>query len=148
MISYADDSFLTYGLNIEDAALEASVRFTALQDWFSENRLILNNQKTQALIFKTKNSVETIIDDIMLGDFKVPINSDAKILGIHLDVGLNWHAHIAQLNLIALRTSRKYISYETLTMVYRVFVTQKKNISPMKLLLWCIEYSSRKKKTE
>ncbi|KAK9745352.1 Reverse transcriptase (RNA-dependent DNA polymerase) [Popillia japonica] len=77
VISREDDiSFLTYGLNIEDAALEASVRFTALQDWFSENRLILNKQKTQVLVFKTKNSVEAIIDEIMLGDFKVPINSD------------------------------------------------------------------------
>ncbi|KAK9708389.1 hypothetical protein QE152_g27242 [Popillia japonica] len=125
MISYADDiSFLTYCLNIEDAALEASVRFTALQDWFSENRLILNKQNTQALVFKTKNSVETIIDDIMLGDFKVPINRYAKILGIHLDAGLNWHSHIAQLNLklskvsFALRALTKYISYENPTMTY------------------------------
>lgn len=78
---YADDtSFLT---KKQDNAIETNQ--TTLKNaniWFTSNKLLLNEEKTQVVTISTKNNAE--VDNI-------------KFLGMIIDSRLNWSAHIEEL---------------------------------------------------
>lgn len=52
-------------------------------EWFAENKLTINNSKTQSLIFSLRH-------------LSIDINNEpVKYLGIHLDPGLTWEEHVS-----------------------------------------------------
>ena len=61
-----------------------------LLNWFKANKLSLNLQKTVMMWFgRNSNSKNMKMDDIT-----IPIVKYTKFLGVYLDDGLTWHAHI------------------------------------------------------
>ena len=54
--------------------------------WFSINKLNMNDNKTEKMLFPTRGVKE------------INKNHQAKFLGIHLDPELRWNTHIDQLS--------------------------------------------------
>ena len=63
----------------------------ALFDWFKDNRLKSNPDKCHALV-STNNSV-----DIKIGDYVISNSECEKLLGVKIDVNLNFNTHISEL---------------------------------------------------
>jgi hypothetical protein len=87
---YADDTCLTWK-NINVNALEININndLIVLKEWFDRNRLCLNIQKTNILLYK---NCETLNVKIHKDSIK-QVNSQ-KFLGITVDKNLKWDDHI------------------------------------------------------
>ena len=63
--------------------------------WFSANGLILNDSKTQALLYTPASSCVPLANSFLLGDsVEVNLSDPVKCLGITLDNHLNWKTHV------------------------------------------------------
>lgn len=83
---YADDStFLVKGADI--AVLQTDVNAISLKvsNWFSANSFLLNNDKTQNIVFSLRDIPDNIVS-----------NQHVKLLGMILDRSLSWTPHIEQ----------------------------------------------------
>ena len=91
---YADDtSLIVSGATASEAEAKANALLISLQQWFCANKLYLNPNKTQIMVFhnyqnKNNNKVNIKIDNKTLMQV-----STIKFLGVHLSENLNWSAH-------------------------------------------------------
>ena len=69
-----------------------------LTDWFCANKLSLNVNKTNFLVFSPKSKIISNEMTIKLGDQLIRRVNNAKKLGIHIDDELQWGAHIDHLS--------------------------------------------------
>lgn len=80
---FADDTTLFVEDNNEQELLEkASITLAKAQVWFLSNRLLLNQDKTQEIIFSLKNI--SMLDNPPY----------VKLLGLHLDPHMKWQDHV------------------------------------------------------
>jgi hypothetical protein len=95
MISFADDSnIFAEGSSMILAEELLNKEFPNLIRWLSTNRLSLNIKKTNNMIFGVKKW--TPIEDINIkinGETLIRVEQ-TKFLGVILDSGCNWQAHI------------------------------------------------------
>ena len=72
-----------------------NAELTCVADWFSANRLTLNLDKTNFILFKSHRKV-TPRDNLSLLINDVPITQveSTKFLGVHVDQHLTWNQHI------------------------------------------------------
>ena len=95
-----------------------------LLSWFDQNRLRINNDKTQALTMGPC----TYNYDIILNDVQIETQRSTKILGVTLDRMLSFKDHIsgqlkkAHAQSAALRRIRRFASVEVMTGLYKSFV--------------------------
>lgn len=122
---YADDTnLLTGGRNVESLALSGENLFCRAQDWFKSNRLLLNNNKTKVLLFRTKQFKIEKPGTLTFGQSNTELVEHTKFLGIHLDEFLNWSNHILELNkklssvCYGIRVTAKYMNERTLKILY------------------------------
>lgn len=111
MILFADDTAITVSSNdvdtLHDRMKDSHV---AISNWFGNNRLSLNESKTQVLVF----SLRRIQADL------VPV----KYLGVHLDSGLTWEVHVSHLMkklnsaIFAIRSLRGLVPLDVLMTTY------------------------------
>lgn len=95
---YADDTnLLVWGDNLQSTLQEANEQFDNVTMWFARNKLILNPDKTTAILFKTKQSRVVIPETIVLGNAAHNLNGSCKFLGVYLDEFLDWGVHINNL---------------------------------------------------
>lgn len=126
---FADDTSLT----IKDTSVsklrdKAGEIVTELNEWFSNNKLILNSGKSNFIQFHSMQSKSTIdridhinnsIDNSLLSSVK-----QLKFLGVILDENLNWSAHcssiVKKLNsaCFAIRTIFYLTNVQTAKLVY------------------------------
>jgi hypothetical protein len=106
---YADDtSILVKGETREEMLLKAKIAMQEAEDWFAVNNLSLNKNKTQHLEFTTRK-LESI---------------EIKLLGLHLDSGLDWSAHVAALArklsaaIFSLRRIKQLSNYQAAYLAY------------------------------
>nr|CAI5844362.1 unnamed protein product [Callosobruchus analis] len=94
---YADDmSLLISAHNTTSLSLSATEELQRVQQWFQDNGLSLNTNKTNFIQFNYLNrsndhslvvrSVHTSIEQV----------DAAKFLGIHIHSGLKWNIHVYQ----------------------------------------------------
>nr|CAI5846332.1 unnamed protein product [Callosobruchus analis] len=94
---YADDtSLLISAHNITSLSLLATEELQRVQQWFQDNGLSLNTNKTNFIRFNYLNrshdhsllvrSVHTSIEQV----------DAAKFLGFHIHSGLKWNIHVDQ----------------------------------------------------
>ena len=72
-----------------------------LEYWFRKNYLMINNGKTVAISYYTKQSRFLMRPKINYGNTDIADKSDSQFLGIHITENLKWatHIHILRLQL-------------------------------------------------
>ena len=94
-ILFADDTsvYLSHE-NLQTLQLTFNTELVALTEWFNTNRLILNVNKTNFMIFSNK---KCNFDNITLtmNNTSVSHVSTLKFLGVTIDHKLSWHNHIS-----------------------------------------------------
>ena len=98
-ILFADDTtiYMSYqNLNYINFCLEHDLK--NISDWFKANSLTLNLSKTVLMLFKNKKS-PGIIENIKIDQTNIPLVHETKFLGIWLDEGLTFVAHLNKLNI-------------------------------------------------
>lgn len=135
IFTYADDTaLLVHGNDWSETEKYAQMMLDIVMNWFSNNLLTLNAEKTKLISFSLSNRTQPHISPIVKAHSCSPYTSCAcptlattscvKYLGVQIDKHLNWYRHIDNL---VIRT-RKLISIfkklrcsadsETLMMAY------------------------------
>ena len=98
---YADDSqvYLVFKPSDSQARQDALTRvetgFEDTQTWMSNNKLKLNGDKTEAIVFTSKHNVKhTDTIQLPLGDTTVPTASSVKSLGVTFDSLMKMEQHV------------------------------------------------------
>lgn len=126
-ITFADDTVLLYSFENEDN-LELTVN-TDLQkymNWLMCNRLKINTEKTQYMIFKQKNRTLTT-PSIKINNINIAKVEKVKYLGLIIDEKLNWNAHVNYISdkivpmVGALYKNRDYLTFKTEINVYNSY---------------------------
>lgn len=127
---YADDSALIYHA---DSFLELSIYMehdlNLLSNFLSTRNLFINFDKTEFMLFITKNTnVQDAFHEIIVGNKKILRTETYNYLGLVLDSQLNWSSHIEH---IAKKISpytyvffnlRRYLSSNLLETLYFAFI--------------------------
>ena len=90
---YADDTCLLHSgktANILENAINTDLEL--LQHWLDENRLVINIQKTNFLVFKTINKPDISLK-LKINGKDIQRESKVKYLGMVLDDGWDWGPH-------------------------------------------------------
>jgi hypothetical protein len=123
-ILYTDDTNLIINnKNLDDFKTTMNNADQYLNNWFKQNLLCLNCQKTRFLHFKirTSNSIDINMDHM---DDPISKVQNVKFLGLMLDDTLSWKSHVDHLECklssacFVLRTLRPLLSEGTLRTVY------------------------------
>lgn len=82
---------------MQELTAKAKEFFNLVTEWFTSNKLILNKDKTNVLLFKTKQSNIIKPSQIELNNKELNLMENAKFLGIYINENLNWSFHINKL---------------------------------------------------
>ena len=97
-ILFADDTTVYHSsTNLNELIGLFEEDLVTLTDWFCANKLSLNVNKTNFLVFSPKEKIISNEMTINLGDQIIRRVNNAKFLGIHIDDELQWGAHIDHL---------------------------------------------------
>ena len=82
-------------LPIAIAAMESCVR--VIRNWMHENRLLMNETKTEFLLIGTKQQLAKVnVDHVKVGNADIVPHSPVKNLGVWLDSNLSMVEHITK----------------------------------------------------
>ncbi|VEN43702.1 unnamed protein product [Callosobruchus maculatus] len=65
-----------------------------IQKWLSDNKLILNENKTTAMFFRTAQCKKGVPNILNFSENTIPISANIRFLGLELDSQLKWDYHI------------------------------------------------------
>ena len=92
---FADDtSVFIQGDQLDDIADKMNIELKKLVAWLNANKLSLNIDKTQYMIFRTSNRKLIIPTKLEINDNAIKQVSSTTFLGITIDNKLNWAEHI------------------------------------------------------
>lgn len=151
---YADDSSITYTTK-EIKTLKTIIEADLLKihEWFKNNLLVLNANKTKILFYNSTGRESNYPPDILLGDKKIEKVTEMKYLGLTIDSNLKWDPqvenvikkikpYIGVFRKISFLCSDKikkmlYYSYIHSNLIYLLTIwsgTKKENIERIKIL--------------
>jgi hypothetical protein len=123
-ISFADDTSIIISNNdIQEFEKKLESVMAAAINWFQNNLLSMNYEKTQLLQFFTKQ-YNKINVHIMAPDSIIPNVNSTKFLGLTIDSTLSWKGHISDLSsklnkaCYAIRAVKSFKSLKVLKTVY------------------------------
>ena len=94
---FADDSTATYSnYNLNTTLSILKNEFSKVLDWLTANKLIINLQKTQLMLFTNRKRPQSI--SLNVNGKTIHETTQAKFLGVILDNHLSWHAHIKHIS--------------------------------------------------
>ena len=103
IIGYADDHSLytnfRSGNTTEEqhAAYALQNTLSSVKTWMTENKLQMNDAKTEVIVFKSQfYNNKTGINSILVGDATVDVVDSVKLLGVKLDTNMSLKSHIAE----------------------------------------------------
>ena len=92
---FADDThLLNFSKKIEALCSKVSADLRSLICWLNANKISLNVQKTEFIIFHSKSKVLSFDPFLKVGGKKIFPSSSIKYLGVHLDKHLDWKSHV------------------------------------------------------
>jgi hypothetical protein len=99
IVMFADDtSLILKGGNDFDVSLRNTLEtLSNLENWFSDNSLVLNMTKTNAINFSLGRSDGTDPVRCALIQKEIELTDSWRFLGVTVDKGLQWNPHIDQL---------------------------------------------------
>ena len=131
---HADDNQLYVSFSPADengqseaiAAMESGVR--VIRNWMHENRLLMNETKTEFLLVRKKQPLAKItVEHVKLGNADIVPHSPVKNLGVWLDSNLSMVEHITKASSAAFfhlyntRRIRTYLSRENIEALIHAF---------------------------
>ncbi|PFX12690.1 putative RNA-directed DNA polymerase from transposon BS [Stylophora pistillata] len=96
IILYADDTALFFaGRNIQTIQSTLQEDLNAVDEWFSLNRLLVNYDKTNVMLFGSKQRLARSqgLSLFLFGNL-LELSNTVKYLGLIFDASMNWHEHI------------------------------------------------------
>jgi hypothetical protein len=100
-----------------------------INDWMNENRLKMNNSKTEFILFGNKTQLRnTSTESVNVNGVTVNKSNSIKYLGVHLDEGISLKQHVAKkcsiamANLMRIKLIRKYLNIEAAKTVVSALV--------------------------
>ena len=100
-ILFADDTnILKSGYDVHELASEISANLDILQRWFDIDKLFLNLQKTNFMLFgrHTHGQLKREQVKVYLNGQEVDIVNSTKLLGVIIDSRLNWYDQISRVS--------------------------------------------------
>lgn len=125
VINYADDTSLVIpGSDFSELSGKTNIIYRHISQWFNGNNFILNEDKTNIILFKTRNAGSAVGSNIDLCGKTQQLGSFCKFLGLYVDDSLNWKHHIDYLCgklgsvVFGIRTVAKYMNLDALRILY------------------------------
>ena len=127
---YADDTALFFaGRNIQTIQSALQEDLNAVGEWFSLNRLLVNCDKTNVMLFGSKQRLARSqgLSLFLLGKL-LELSNTVKYLGLIFDASMDWHEHINNISnkvtrrLNLLGRIRKYLDTDTCKLLYMTLV--------------------------
>ena len=125
---YADDHAIKTLFQSESKISETEAvnvmenTLASIRSWMSENRLKINDSKTEFIIYGSRQQFKNLsIDSLKVNQTSVTASDFIKYLWVYLDQNLNLKKHItakcpvASINLYRIRNILKYLTKETCT---------------------------------
>lgn len=118
-----------------------------LTQWFSENSLLLNLEKTNCMRFHTRQNLTSTPLSINSGHVGISSVNQSKFLGLHIRDTLEWDWHCDQLAAklnsccYAIHNMRDSVGRETLLLVYHAMVGSRLNYA---VALWGSSHSAER----
>lgn len=92
---YADDSsIISISDNIADIHKMISEDLQKISEWFKNNLLVINADKSNLLFFNSNRKEISDFPDIFLYQSKIKKVDEMKYLGLIIDKDLTWNSHI------------------------------------------------------
>lgn len=110
------------GETLDRVTEKCSEYLSQLDGWLKSNNLIINHDKTQVILFKTKT--HNYPTDIVLNNHSYPIQAVVRLLGVTVDENLKWNSHVDNVcnNLskccFAMRRMRDLVDEPLLRIIY------------------------------
>lgn len=124
VIMFADDASIIYKAENQNACIKSlETDLKNMNEWFLNNILMLNLEKTKLLIFRAKN--EQL--NLRFQDCAVESVENLSFLGVNIDRNLNWSSHVEKISPMiarygyALRTIRM-IGLDAALTAYHAYV--------------------------
>ena len=128
-ILYADDSNLfVKGNNIDEMISMLNAELSKIYEWLNVNRLSLNIDKTQCILFKGKKKKINRTSNVNVSNRIITFVDHIKFLGVTIDSSLTWEHHSKCIRnkmskgIGILTKAKKNLKRETLTTLYYSFV--------------------------
>ena len=122
---FADDTnLLIIGKSLKSIKKRANIDLKLLYNWLKANKISLNSNKTEAILFRHPNKTMNYDLNLKIDGKKIHLTNRVKYLGVYLDPHLNWKPHINELSsklsraIGMLSKIRHYVSYNTLISIY------------------------------
>lgn len=119
-IQYADDTNIFIAAKTVDTLMTLTCRvYDMITMWATKNYLLINQQKTQCILFKSQRSICALSNN-----FPVQTTDNVMMLGITLNCHLQWSSHIQTLcgklskSCYALRFLKNFCSIHILKTLY------------------------------
>ena len=150
-VLYADDTTLysssKYPSNIQ-VSLNNDVE--KLATWFNENRLYLNNEKSEYMLIASSHTRRQFKDiKITVGGIILGEKDNIKILGVNLSNNLAWDAHLNRItnnlkfNFRSFRRSCRVLKTDSRKLLYNAVIASRLNYCDM---VWdCCKINNRNK---
>ena len=135
---YADDTqlYISFSPNDVDEQLNtlSAIKdcIAAIRSWMSEDKLKLNDDKTEFLLVGTKEQLAKVcIKDIKVGCVEISPSSSVRNLGMWFNSSLNMSEHITKLCASAffyihnIRHVRKYLSRDSAETLVHDFISSR-----------------------
>ena len=128
-IIFADDTnvFLK-GKSVNETIDLMNLELVKIVKWLNVNRLSLNIEKTNFMIFRSNRRNISCNSDLTISGSSIKYTEHAKFIGILLDSNLKWDKHIATIKtklargLGILNKAKKSLSLPTLVVLYNTFI--------------------------
>ena len=129
---FADDTCLSYSFESrQEAETTINEELQKVSEWLVTNRLSLNVDKSNYIIFSLKNKRDKL--SITMNNEHIQEKESTKYLGVILDRKMNWKTHISQIKLRLskgigiLYRIRNYVPKLTLRSLYFAFIQSNVN---------------------
>lgn len=123
--NYADDTNLLVSSKVfPDIIADSNMLFLKARDWFIKNGFLLNVEKTNVMLFRTKQLQIEPPKKIKIVDDSIDLKNDIKFLGVQIDANLDWSVQVnvvcQKLNKIcySMRVISKYLNETSMRNIY------------------------------
>ena len=127
---FADDTNVFFKCkDINEITRIGSLLMTQLHQWFKSNKLTLNAEKSNFVVFRSKRkNLTNIPDQLQFENQKIDRKNSVKYLGVTLDEHLTWNEHILDLcnklkrHFKTFYCIRRYLNKEQVKSIYYALI--------------------------